>query len=100
VCSFKIKSLCELIDSDAENSGRLEICVEDAEMKIKESCPEFVFTKKPKPSEVLSPQPQDYKVSEFILMYQQRSLAHFQAKMFHKQKFRLCVLLYEHEVVF
>jgi len=64
MCPFKIKSLCELIDSDEEKSGRLEICVEDAEMVISQSCPEFVFQKKPKPSDSASDAqaPQDYKV--------------------------------------
>jgi len=66
MCPFKIKSLCELVDSDEERTGRLEICVEEAEMKISESCPEFVFQKKPKPTDVQSPQPQDYKVTRDI----------------------------------
>ena len=69
MCPFKIKSLCELIDSDEEKSGRLEICVEDAEMVISQSCPEFVFQKKPKPSDSASEgqAPQDYKVRVVVL---------------------------------
>ncbi len=64
MCKFKIKSLCELVDSDIEKSGRLEICVEDAEMVIDHSTPEFVFRKKPKTENPQKSQKaQDYKVS-------------------------------------
>ena len=64
--SFKIKSLCELIDSDQDNSGKLEISVEDHEMIINSSSPEFVFQKKQTPPEQpptpSQAQPRDYKV--------------------------------------
>jgi hypothetical protein len=62
MCNFKVKSMCELIDTDKEKQGKLEIVVEDAEMSVTDSTPEFVFQKKPKPEQSEQQQPQDYKV--------------------------------------
>ena len=64
IAPFTVKSLCELVDSDTKKEGRLEICVEDAEMIIDKSCGEFVFQKRAQPSTPQTPQGQDYKVSE------------------------------------
>ena len=51
------------MDNDVLKSGRLEICVEDAEMIIDHSTPEFVFTKKPRvENPEKAQQGQDYKV--------------------------------------
>ncbi|CAG5111460.1 Oidioi.mRNA.OKI2018_I69.chr2.g5767.t1.cds [Oikopleura dioica] len=68
ICNFKVKSMCELIDTDREKQGKLEIVVEDAEMSVTvqivttttDSTAEFVFQKRPKPEQ--TEQPQDYKV--------------------------------------
>ena len=54
--------MCELIDTDKEKLGKLEIVVEDAEMSVTDSTPEFVFQKRPKPEQSEQQQPQDYKV--------------------------------------
>ena len=56
--------MCELIDTDREKKGKLEIVVEDAEMSVTDSTPEFVFQKRPKPEQ--TEQPQDYKVLSFF----------------------------------
>ena len=66
-----------MVDSDLLKSGRLEICVEEAEMVIDHSTPEFVFRKKPKTENPeKSQKPQDYKVTSSLVSNRMYSVSH------------------------